>query len=87
MRKMLDVGQVAQRCGVSVETIRRDIRSGVLPAFDFGKGRRATYRVEEPAVEDYLSTLKVRHRRSAFAPGSTTREGGLRDELSTREVG
>jgi len=82
---MLDVGQVANRCGVSVETIRRDIRSGILPAFNFGRGRRASYRVEESAVVDYLETLKVRHRRSEFEPGPReTPEDGIRGDLERR---
>ena len=84
---MLDVAQVATRCGVSPETIRRDINAGLLVAFDFGSKRRPLYRIEESSVDGYLERLKVRHRRSQFTPGRRSPEDGLDDEIETRGDG
>ncbi len=49
----LTVPQVAERLGVSEETVRRWIRAGELPVLDLG-GPKAGYRIREADLEEFL---------------------------------
>lgn len=53
--RMLDVGIVAARLGVSPEHVRNLIDSGRLAAVDVGLGnRRRRYKVPEDALEEFI---------------------------------
>ncbi len=53
---MLDVKTVADRLGVSIFTIYREIESGKLPAYQI----RGSMRVKDVDYDDYLEAQKVK---------------------------
>ncbi len=53
-RELLTVGQVARRLSVSVDTVRRRIRSGELRAVRLGGNERAPLRVDPVELEQWL---------------------------------
>ena len=56
--RLLTVHEVAARLGAHIETVRRWIRSGDLPAMRPG-GRRLGYRVAESDLEQFLKGKKL----------------------------
>jgi excisionase family DNA binding protein len=52
-RRLLTVGEVAERLGVSRRTIERKIASGELPALRLG-GRRSPLRVDAAELQAWL---------------------------------
>ena len=54
--QLLTISQVAQRVGISVRTVRREIRKGRLPATKLGY---RTVRVSETDLAIYLEKRKV----------------------------
>lgn len=47
---LLTEAQAARKAGVSQKTIRRCIKSGRLPAINYGTGRKCLYRIEPAAL-------------------------------------
>ena len=55
----LSARQARERIGVSRETLRKLIRSGVLTAHKSGTAPNSHYRITEEAVADYLKRQTV----------------------------
>ena len=56
--RLLTVQEIATRLGANVETVRRWIRSGQLPAIRPG-GQKLGYRVPESDLENFLKRKKL----------------------------
>lgn len=52
--------QMAKEVGLNAETIRQFIRSGELPAHNFGSARRPDYRVVPEDWQTFKESRKVR---------------------------
>lgn len=52
--ELLTVQEIAQELKVNVETVRRWIRSGTLPAFVLGNSDRRGYRVRRADLDSFL---------------------------------
>ena len=52
-REWLTVDEVAAEFRVNIETVRRWIRAGDLPALDLG-GPRAGYRIRRTALDEFI---------------------------------
>jgi excisionase family DNA binding protein len=53
MRAAMTVAEVAKYLGVNVETVRRMVARGQLPATKVGYGKRHLYRFDPADVEAY----------------------------------
>ena len=60
------VEEVADRLRVSIETVRRWIRSGALPAFDVG-GPRGGYRIRESDLTEFIAERSRRPEKAVAA--------------------
>jgi excisionase family DNA binding protein len=61
--RSLDVGQVAERLGVTEHFVRRLIKEKRITYVKLGPGRRSPVRVTETALDDYIAkhTIEARH--------------------------
>jgi excisionase family DNA binding protein len=53
-RRLLTTEEVAEQLGVTMRTVQRWIKLGVLPHYEFGQGKGATYRVDPQELEGFL---------------------------------
>lgn len=58
---LLLVPEVAQRLRESEWTVRTLIRRGALPAFRFGQGKRAPYRVSANDLDAFIAASRIAH--------------------------
>ena len=59
--KLLTASEACERLRIKdVKTLYKLIRSGDLPAMKVGPGDRASYRISEKALEDYLKRNTVK---------------------------
>ena len=56
--RLFTVEQVAERLHVSHRTVHNWLRAGVLKGYRLG-GRRAGWRIEEPALEEFIAARKA----------------------------
>lgn len=57
--KWLSTEQIADRVGMTAEWVRRQVLAGRLRAVVFRTGTRATYRVREGDLRDFMDTWSV----------------------------
>jgi excisionase family DNA binding protein len=67
--RLLTIGQVAERLGCSIVTVKRRIRSGALPAFVDGR----LVRVREADLTRYIAERVTRH--PGFAVSASAASG------------
>jgi excisionase family DNA binding protein len=74
--KFRDVQNVADELGVDVQTVRRWIHAGRLPAVRPGK----EYRIREADLEEFLAAREVRPKGRASSPLEPSLLNGLEEE-------
>jgi hypothetical protein len=78
--KILSVGDVAGRLGMSKRWVRKEAASGRLPGFKLGDGKKAAWVFHEDDIEAIIDSLRLmavnklpQGRRDIFATASSNR--------------
>lgn len=56
---VLDVAEVAELLRITPDTVRREIRAGILQAEDYGSGSRSVYRIPKAALDAWRASRTV----------------------------
>lgn len=56
---VLDVAEVSEFLRITPDTVRREIRAGILEAENYGSGSRPVYRISRAALDSWRASRTV----------------------------